>query len=277
MGPQNGAPQIVEAVAVDPTTASDPTRGIEPAEGPPVGTAAAVGSTEGDESEAPGAVPVVHDTSQTGVAVPISEASLGVDVTDPADTESMEGDPIAYLSQHKQFCGEKWGQYRRVPVEMREQNMTDIGCMVNGAPLPPIEKNLPVLLEYVATHLLRLATELGVTNPTMDTVTKAVFKHLLTETTGFINIEVLDGICLTEGVPIPTVPVRIVTAHGGPIPLQRNGPIECDVSLMPDVGKRDCPVVALNNLVGHPQYSRGKMAEFKHGSCSGMRLAYRPI
>ena len=224
-------------------------------------------SPTGDGSEAPGTVPVVHNTSQTGVAVPISEANPGVDVTDPADTESMQGEK--YLSQHKQFCGEKWGQYRRVPVEMRGQNMTDIGCMVNGAPLPPIEKNLSVLLDYVATNLLRLATELGVTNPTMDTVTKAVFKHLLTETTGFINIEVLDGICLTEGVPIPTVPVLSLTDHGGPIPLQRNGPIECDISLMRDVGKRDCPIVAMNNLVGHAQYSREKLAGFNAKFANG--------
>jgi hypothetical protein len=80
---------------------------------------------------------------------------------------------------------------------------------------------------------------------------------------------VLDGICLTEGVPIPTVSVRIVTAHEGPIPLQRNGPIECDVSLMRDVGKRDCPIVAMNNLVGHAQYSREKLAEFNAKFANG--------
>ena len=42
--------------------------------------------------------------------------------------------------------------------------------------------------------------------------------------------------------------------------LRHNGVIECPMSEMPDVGERDCMIVALNMPVGHAQYSREKLA-----------------
>ena len=85
---------------------------------------------------------------------------------------------------------------------------------------------------------------------------------------GYMNLEVLDGVILTPGVSLPVVPTRTITAHDI-VPLQRNGPAECDISLMHMLGERDCVVVALNNLAGDEQYSRHGMAALEARFASG--------
>ena len=76
MGPQNGAPQIVEALPVGPTAASDPTRGIEPAEGPPVGdpTGDPMRSTAPVRATDQPTVAAAADTDQPAVAAATGEA-----------------------------------------------------------------------------------------------------------------------------------------------------------------------------------------------------------
>ena len=159
-----------------------------------------------------------------------------------------------------------------------------------GQPLKCIKRNLPRLVAYCYSNMdfLRAdpdrarqirclplhngAARRGCTTElqTLVGLMIVILRGLLvvTKRGGYMDLEVLDGVILTPGVSLLVVPTRTITTHDV-VPLQRNGPAECDISLMLNLGQRDCVVVALNNLAGHDQFSRRGMAALEARFRSG--------
>jgi len=96
----------------------------------------------------------------------------------------------------------------------------------------------------------------------MKNVAVIAFGALKELTSGYMKLDIYDGL-LQKGESIKIVDAQEIPKNGHNRPLLRNGVVECDISLMPFVGDRDCPIVALNNAVGEPYYTREAMATFQ--------------
>jgi hypothetical protein len=224
-GPTVAAPEIVEAEAVDEAGATSPTAEASP------------------PAVSPGADGTARDDSARE-----QDASV-----DPAARAK------AFLQHNEQMCNDYWTSARR--AANKEANMKYLGCLDEGQPLKIKPETLITFLTYVAVNLEWLGAKLSVRNVNMHNVCVAAFKRLAATTGGFMRLDVYDGL-IEKGHEVKRLPV---CEPPGPeiVPLHRNGVVECDISLMSEVGERDCAVVAMNNAVGHPQYSRKAMAQFQ--------------
>jgi hypothetical protein len=207
-------------------------------------------------------------TSSSNSELPPPAASPGAGGTARGNSANGEGAPVdpatqaeTFLQENEQMCLEKWKHTRRAANKM--SNMATLECFdEDGQPLKIKEETLLTFLTHVATNLRKLGAFLKVRNVNMHNVCVAAFNFLVKTTSGFMRLDVYDGL-IEKGHVLEQLPILAVPNKSDCRPLYRNGVVECDISLMSEIGERDCAVVALNNAVGHPQYSRNAMAQFQ--------------
>ena len=126
-----------------------------------------------------------------------------------------EATVLEYYKKNQEHLDHQWAAFIRLSPERCIANMRAVGCEIHGAPLPPIPGNLPVLLEYVADALDRLAhafaldaaqgiaskgdrkADRAAMYKSMDAVMAKVWKLLFAKLVGFMQLRVCAGECLT--------------------------------------------------------------------------------
>jgi hypothetical protein len=219
---------------------------------PPQNDAAVEAGASSSNAEAPPPVanPGVGGTARGALA---SGESASVDPAAQAET---------FLRENEQMCKDHWKNARRAHAPNQEANMKTLECFdEDEQPLKIKEETLITFLKYIAANLKKLAEFLSVRNVNMHNVCVAAFKYLVQTTGGFMRLDIYHGL-IEKGHTLEQLDILPVPSKGVRR-MYRNGVVECDISLMPEVSERDCAVVALNNAVGHPQFSRKAMAQFQ--------------
>jgi hypothetical protein len=191
-----------------------------------------------------------------------------------------------FLTKNYASCTDKW---REFTCKRTGQSNMDAFCEFIGVVSMEVtaDNDSGQLLDFL-THVVihkdkfRLGVNTAVVQDfgcaaDLSSVVSAAFKVLHYERGGYMKLRVrTDGRLAKNQDPV-TVLDLLEIKPGGLVYLRRNGAIECPMWDMPQKpGPHDCIIVALNNAVGHGEYSREKLAnidpELKFGDMPVCRI-----
>ena len=191
-----------------------------------------------------------------------------------------------FLDANRDSCTDKWREFTR---KRNGQSNMDAFCELAGVDSMEVtaDNDSEQLLEFL-THVVTQKDKICLGFNTAEVrdfrclielkaVVSAAFKVLHYDRGGYMKLRVrTDGRLAKNQDPV-TVLDLLEIKPGGLVYLRRNGAIECPMWDMPQKpGPHDCIIVALNNAVGHGEYSREKLAnidpELKFGDMPVCRI-----
>jgi hypothetical protein len=176
-----------------------------------------------------------------------------------------------FLDANRDSCTDKWREFTR---KRNGQSNMDAFCELAGVDSMEVtaDNDSEQLLEFL-THVVTQKDKICLGFNTAEVrdfrclielkaVVSAAFKVLHYDRGGYMKLRVrTDGRLAKNQDPV-TVLDLLEIKPGGLVYLRRNGAIECPMWDMPEKpGPHDCIIVALNNAVGHGEYSRDNLAD----------------